>query len=390
MTKSKMFNKARLKAKSLRPFALLSFIAFSGLGGCETIKNAMPNYPIYMQNKPEPKAETPTDTTEAVPETTPVAPPEPITTNELPPPPPPPPTKTELAQAAAPINPEAKSKEELAPAQTPATQAVYFYIMQPRDTLFGVSRRFGVPIKTIYAMNALSADQSVRVGQKILLPGEAKDKGIEERANGAAGLEKLNLKPVTKPSIKPNMPKPVDVKTEPVKPVEVKKPEATAKEAPAKETKPVVNVPAPIVNKPSAAQKSIAERGRGRFIWPLEGKILVKFGQLGPNVRNDGINIAGTAGSDVKAAADGVVAYVGDEVKALGKTVYIQNGNGWYTGYSHLASTTVKTNQKIKQGQAIGTLGMTGAVDRPQLHFEIRYTPNAEIAKPIDPMLVLP
>ena len=47
--------------------------------------------------------------------------------------------------------------------------------------------------------------------------------------------------------------------------------------------------------------------------------------------------------------------------------------------------------QQVTQGQEIGLAGQTGGVDRPQLHFEIRYAPTPkDKARPIDPMLVLP
>ena len=124
--------------------------------------------------------------------------------------------------------------------------------------------------------------------------------------------------------------------------------------------------------------------------WPVKGPLLVPYGQLGPNVRNDGINIGASEGAEVRAAADGEVVYVGGHVKELGNTIYVQHAGGWYTGYSHLAKTGVKTNQKIQKGEVIGTVGKTGAVESSQLHFEIRYTPSTEIAKPIDPNLVLP
>ncbi len=139
---------------------------------------------------------------------------------------------------------------------------------------------------------------------------------------------------------------------------------------------------------PTNAQ--IAQMGKGLFIWPVKGKVLVPFGQLAPNVRNDGINIASAADTDIKAAADGVVVYEGDQVKALGNTVYIKHDNGWYTGYSHMASMTVKNNERVKKGQIIGTVGQTGVIDQPQLHFEVRYTPSTDIARPVDPRLILP
>ena len=50
----------------------------------------------------------------------------------------------------------------------------------------------------------------------------------------------------------------------------------------------------------------------------------------------------------------------------------------------------VKNNEHVNKGQVIGTVGQTGTIDKPQLHFEIRYTPSTDIARPIDPTLVLP
>ena len=47
--------------------------------------------------------------------------------------------------------------------------------------------------------------------------------------------------------------------------------------------------------------------------------------------------------------------------------------------------------QQVKQGEQIGTVGATGGVNEPQLHFEMRYAPTAkDKAKPVDPGLVLP
>ena len=51
---------------------------------------------------------------------------------------------------------------------------------------------------------------------------------------------------------------------------------------------------------------------------------------------------------------------------------------------------TVKNNERVTKGQVIGHVGQTGTIDQPQLHFEIRYTPSTDIARPVDPSLVLP
>jgi murein DD-endopeptidase MepM/ murein hydrolase activator NlpD len=47
--------------------------------------------------------------------------------------------------------------------------------------------------------------------------------------------------------------------------------------------------------------------------------------------------------------------------------------------------------QTVYQGDPVGTVGMTGGVSQPQLHFEIRYAANpSDKANPLNPLLVLP
>lgn len=293
-----------------------------------------------------------------------------ITSTELPPPPPPPPPAEMVAQAPTAKPAPRPTPKPVVTAPTNA-QAGFVYVLQAKDTLYGVSRRFGVPIKSLYELNGLTPDAVTKIGQKITLPDTAKDKGVEAYASGP-GLQKITVAQVT------------PVKPAPVAEKPVEKPVVTPPAA-----KPV---PAPVqtVAKGFPDNAGLRAMGSGKFIWPYKGPVLVRFGQLAPNVRNDGLNIGGPDGAEVVAAREGTIVYVGDQVKELGNTVYIKHADGFYTGYSHLGKVNVKTNQTVTQGQAIGTLGRTGAVDKPQLHFEIRYTPSAEIAKPIDPVLVLP
>lgn len=357
---------------------------FLTLQACSSIEQAQPKYPIYMQDKPAEAIQTPAQAGDGRPVVAPppssaVAPEGKVSTSELAPPPPPPPPETTTpsgGEAAAPVK---------------DTRAGFIYVLQPHDTLYGVSRRFGVPVAQIYQLNALPPNASLRIGQKILLPPSAVDKGVDPHAGGP-GMVKLQAALVAKPAepahaklaaaaAKPEAPRPVVGK-----PVVSTKPATFDQPAARPESKPA---PAEAASGFPANEK-LSEMGRGMFGWPLRGKILVPFGQLAPNIRNDGINIAAEAGADVKSAADGVVVYEGNQVKELGNTVYIKHANGWYTGYSHLATMNVQNNQHVAKGQVIGTAGQSGVIDRPQLHFEIRYTPSTDIAKPIDPMLVLP
>ncbi|WP_443747273.1 peptidoglycan DD-metalloendopeptidase family protein [Asticcacaulis solisilvae] len=352
-----------------------------------------PKYPIYMQDKPAEATQTPAqagDDKPTVPAITAQGSKGGISSSDLPPPPPPPPPPSDTASSSS-----SSSSQTSAPVKD--TRAAFVYILQAHDTLYGVSRRFGVPVKVLYDLNGLEPNSGLRIGQKILLPANAVDKGSEEHAGGPTMVR------LQAALAKPSAPAPAPAST-PAKPVVAARPatpapkEAATKDVPAPAaTKPAVTPPSkPVaVTQPPApngfpSNAQLAQMGKGLFVWPVRGKILVPFGQLAPNVRNDGINIAADEGTDVHAASDGVVVYEGDQVKELGNTVYIKHPNGWYTGYSHLSSMTVKNNQKITKGEVIGHVGQSGVIDRPQLHFEVRYTPSTDIARPIDPTLVLP
>ncbi|HVZ29689.1 MAG TPA: M23 family metallopeptidase [Asticcacaulis sp.] len=375
--------------------AALGGIAALALQGCATDEMPQPKYPIYMQNKPAEATQTPAQAEEPPAIKGPASSGS-VTTSDLTPPPPPPPPEPSTSASSS-------SSSETASAPVKDTRAAYVYILQAHDTLYGVSRRFGVPVKTLYEINGLAPDSGLRIGQKILLPDTAVDKGAEEHANGP-GMVKLNAalppaKSTTPAPAKPATPAPAKPATSATKPTTTTTTTTTTKptvSSPATTTttttvtKPVETPPAPPAATGFPSNTQIAQMGKGLFVWPVKGKILVPFGQLAPNVRNDGINIAADAGTDVKASADGVVVYEGDQVKELGNTIYIKHPNGWYTGYSHLLSMTVKNNEHVTKGQVIAKVGQTGVIDRPQLHFEVRYTPSTDIAKPIDPNLVLP
>lgn len=116
------------------------------------------------------------------------------------------------------------------------------------------------------------------------------------------------------------------------------------------------------------------------FIAPVSGTIIQGFGATGGGQRNDGINIAAAEGTPIHAAADGVVTYAGDELKAYGNLILIKHGNDYVTAYAHANSIGVARGQRVARGDVIGTVGDTGDVNRPQLHFEIRHD-----MKPIDP-----
>jgi murein DD-endopeptidase MepM/ murein hydrolase activator NlpD len=112
----------------------------------------------------------------------------------------------------------------------------------------------------------------------------------------------------------------------------------------------------------------------------VQGPVLSKFGPKGQGLSNDGVNIAAPKGSPVVAASNGIVVYAGNEMKGFGNLVLIRHQGGWVTAYAHLDRTLVAKDAVVAKGDMIGTVGKTGNVASPQLHFETRFKD-----KPIDP-----
>ncbi len=132
---------------------------------------------------------------------------------------------------------------------------------------------------------------------------------------------------------------------------------------------------------PKAEEEFVMPRTRGHFRWPAKGRIISKFGAKRNGARNDGINISVPFGTSVKAAADGVVAYAGNELKGYGNLVLIRHRNNWVSAYAHNSKILVRRGQRIRRGHIIAKAGNSGSVSQPQVHFELRRE-----AKPVDPL----
>ncbi len=122
-----------------------------------------------------------------------------------------------------------------------------------------------------------------------------------------------------------------------------------------------------------------------RFAWPLEGRVLSRFGPAATGRVNDGIDIAAPVGSPVRATADGLVAYTGNEIGPLGGLVLIDHGGGWVSAYGNLSRVAVASGARVTAGSVIATSGDSGQVEQPQLHFELRRN-----RLPVDPLRQLP
>lgn len=88
-----------------------------------------------------------------------------------------------------------------------------------------------------------------------------------------------------------------------------------------------------------------------------------------PKNPHRGMDLAAPEGTPVIAPADGIVVMTGKNFFYSGNMVVVDHGQGLHTIYAHLQDINVKKGQTIKQGEKIATVGKTGRVTGPHLHW---------------------
>ncbi len=231
----------------------------------------------------------------------------------------------------------------------------YTHTIASGESLYTIARRYDVSATDIIAANNITAPDSIRVGQRLIIPG---------RADLLAQRGQQPVQVATAPA------------TQPLAPPSTATQPAPAAQQPAQQ---VAAVPA---QQPAAAATQPAPAAASdKFRWPLSGRVITDFAAS----RGTGINIEAPEGTTVRAAETGEVIYVGNAVEGYGNLILIKHANGYVSAYAHLKTMGVVKGDTVNRGDAIGTVGMTGAsVSRPQLHFQLRRG-----ATPVDPAPLL-
>ena len=112
------------------------------------------------------------------------------------------------------------------------------------------------------------------------------------------------------------------------------------------------------------------------FINPTSGIISSRFGSRWGS-SHTGLDIAGSTGTSIYAAAGGTVVYTNYSNASYGNCIKISHGSGVETLYAHLNAIYVEEGQSVSQGTLIGAMGSTGNSTGPHLHFEVRYNGSA-------------
>jgi murein DD-endopeptidase MepM/ murein hydrolase activator NlpD len=236
-----------------------------------------------------------------------------------------------------------------APVSAPARSGGQVHVANAGDTLYSLGRRYGTSHAAIAQANGMSNNASLRVGQRVNIPG------------GATAVAAVS-RPAT-PFSPPPAPR-ADA-TAPVRTASLQQTEAPQKVA---------------AVTPAEPEETRSLGGSPQFRMPVRGRIISGYGPKANGQHNDGINLAVPEGTEVKAAEDGVVAYAGNELKGYGNLVLLRHSDGWMTAYAHNSQLLVKRGDIIKRGQSVARAGQTGGVTSPQVHFEIR-----KGSTPVDP-----
>jgi murein DD-endopeptidase MepM/ murein hydrolase activator NlpD len=226
-----------------------------------------------------------------------------------------------LAEAGCPAAPQRSAGTALQLKALPPTphHAYFVYHVQPGDTLGRLAARFGVPVEQVAEENDLEDPDSLRVGQVLLVP---RMEGVEVRALS----------------------------------------EGPPRAAPADRR---------------AVDASLLHRGSAsaRFWWPTAGGLVRRYGDRVRGLPEPGIGVSAPAGTEVYSVDSGraiTCITVGEGAgTAWGNVVAVAHADGWVSWYAHLDRVLVAAGQTVARGEAIGTVGATGAASRPQLAFRL-------------------
>ena len=126
-------------------------------------------------------------------------------------------------------------------------------------------------------------------------------------------------------------------------------------------------------------------RYKGKLAWPVEGKILRKFGiisdpEFNTKRRQNGLDLGVPKGRPVRAVYSGRVLYA-DWFKNYGNLIILDHGEKITSFYAHCDALLVAKGDFVEKEQIIGKSGDAASLEGPMLHFEIRSKTKA-----VDPL----
>lgn len=297
---------------------------------------------------------------------------------------------------------DASFSRAAAPAATDAS-----YEVRLGDTLYSIAWRYNIDYHDLARWNDIQPPYSLRAGQKLRLsappaastanavqvkPLSGNDSmSVPANSEDDSWLVSTPAKAATSTDVQPAVNAsgdgaagraavtPTSKETNGAAPtVPAAPPAAKSAEAPAVSTE---NAAKPAASEAKVPDSSAQTSSKG-WLWPTNGTVVGHFSD--PSAITAGLDIAGQKGQPVVASRSGTVVYAGNSVRGYGNLVIIKHDDHFLSAYAHNDTLKVHTNDTVKAGQMIATMGDSEA-DRSKLHFEIRQDSQAK-----DPQQFLP
>ncbi len=242
------------------------------------------------------------------------------------------------------------------------------------DTLYSIAWESGRDYHELAAWNGLAPPYTIVPGQQlrlypppthVVLPTPLPPTPAVEKKAGPPPVKVPVSKPhkTAKPATPARLPPTVLKLPKP-------RPTATVIAEPSKPVRPAKNVSRP----------TSSGTGSG-WVWPAGGKVLKNFDENGAG---KGLDIGGSKGQAIQAAAAGRVVYQGSGLRGYGQLIIVKHSDEYLSAYAHNDRIYVKEGDTVKRGQKIAAMGDSGS-EQVMLHFEIRRN-----GKPVDPLKYLP
>lgn len=214
-------------------------------------------------------------------------------------------------------------------ASTPKHGVVH--VIRPGETVYRLSRYYGVAVGRIIDANDIDDVTEVPVGARLFIPGA-------RRASSSQAL--ASVAPV---------------------------PDVTLPRAPAGDLR----------------ERALSEADLA-FTWPVARKISSGFGWRNGR-RHEGIDIPASKGTPIHAAEAGRVVHAGGGLGAYGTVVILKHAGRYQTIYAHNRRNKVRKGDFVEKGDVIAEVGTSGNASGPHVHFEVRRD-----RRPLDPLSYLP
>ncbi len=214
------------------------------------------------------------------------------------------------------------------------------HVVRRGETLYRIAKTYGLSARELMEVNDVHDPRKVSPGTELFIPGAVRRRELPAGALGPAGSADREV----------------------IEPEPLPEPQARS-----------VGAPRPPAGTTAPAQ----------LRWPVRGVLYSRFGAR-QGQQHDGIDISAPEGTEIVAAAPGVVVFAGEQ-SGYGSIVILRHGSGLLTLYAHASALLARQGDQVAAGQAIARVGQSGRTTGPHLHFEVR-----EGTRPKDPLGFLP